>query len=193
VRKNQVLLLAPPVFLAWPPCFPWAVCWCGGRCSRWASCPVFAVRPLVRCLVVSSSVLSGVAASLVRSFAVPGAAAAAVAGPVAFACPLVSGSGVPALLRVGSRVVPSSSFLPVVSGVVSSLSWDARRLAVVAVVGGRSLVCLASGLGGVGSPAAVALVAALRVARASGAVVDVWGAPGSSGRVCPGYFCGVSL
>ena len=148
---------------------------------------------LWRCPVVSSSssVFSGVASSLVRSFAVPGAAAAALLPP-AFACPLVSGSGVPALLRVGSRVVPSSSFLPVGSGVVSSLSWDARRLAVVAVVGGRSLVCLASGLGGVGSSAAVALVAALRVARASGAVVDVWGAPGSSGRVCPGYFCGVS-
>jgi hypothetical protein len=195
-------LLASPVFLAWPPCFPWAVCWCGGRCSFlaslasasarvWVGSSLFSLGVLpglcgssaVGCLVVSSSFASFVAALPVAGAVSP------VAAPV---CPLASGAGVPASLRVGSRVVPSSSFLPVCSGVVSSLSWDARRLAVVAVVGGRSLVCLASGLGGVGSPAAVALVAALRVARASGAVVDVWGAPGSSGRVCPGYFCGVS-
>jgi len=138
--------------------------------------------------VVSSSF-----ASFVASLPVAGAVSPVVAPAPVASCPLASGAGVPASLRVGSRVVPSSSFLPVVSGVVSSLSWDARRSAVVAVVGGRSLLCLASGLGGVGAPAAVALVAALRVARASGVVVDVWGAPGSSGRVCPGYFCGVSV
>ena len=140
---------------------------------------------------MSSSSFASFVAALPVAGAVSSVPAARVAPPVSGAGCL-SCSFVPASLRVGSRVVSSSRFLPVVSGVVSSLSWDARRLAVVAVVGGVSLVCLASGLGGVGSPDAVALVAALRSARASGVAVDVWGAPGASGRVCPGYFCGVS-
>ena len=98
---------------------------------------------------------------------------------------------VPASVSVGGRLVPSSCFLPVVSGVVSALSWDAARGAVVAVVGGRRLLCLASALGGTGSADSVALVAALRAARRGGSVVQVWGAPGASGRVASGYFCGV--
>ena len=113
-----------------------------------------------------------------------------VSGPVA-PLSVADGSFRPASVRVGSRVVPSGWFRPVVSGVVSSLSWDLAHSAVVAVVGGRSFVCLASALGGVGAPDAVALVAALRVARRSGAPVWLLGAPGATGYVCPGYFCGV--
>ena len=113
-----------------------------------------------------------------------------VSGPVA-PLSVAGGSFRPAAVLVGPRFVPSGAFLPVVSGVVSSLSWDLARSAVVAVVGGRSFVCLASALGGVGAPDAVALVAALRVARRSGVPVSLLGAPGTSGRVCPGYFCAV--
>jgi len=151
--------------------------------SRWASCPCL--------LSLESAVFSSSFASVVSGLAPVGPVsvlAPVVVPPVA---PAFVGF-VPAALRVGGRVVSSSRFLPVVSGVVSSLSWDAGRGAVVAVVGGHRLLCLSSGLGGVGSPDAVALVAALRVARSSGAPVQVWGAPGSSGCVCPGYFCGVS-
>jgi hypothetical protein len=146
--------------------------------------------------VVSSSF-----SSLVALLPVLGAVSPAVR-PVPAApapvCPLASGAGVPASLSVSGRLVSSSCFLPVGRGPVvlpaGSLSWDAVRGAVVLSVPGVGVLrCLCSGLGGVGSPAAVALVAALRVAVASGAPVSLWGAPGASGRVCPGYFCGVSL
>ena len=114
-----------------------------------------------------------------------------VSGPVA-PLSVAGGSFRPAFVCLGSRVVPSAWFRPVVSGVVSSLSWDLARSAVVAVVGGHSFVCLASALGGVGSPDAVALVAALRVARRAGVPVSLLGAPGASGVVRPGYFCAVA-
>lgn len=169
-----------------PPFFPLGCLSCvSGRClcSRvvcWSSRPGALALPFL----LESAVFSSFVAAL------------PVSGPVSVLAPVAvppSFSGfVPSSLRVGSRVVSSSRFLPVVSGVVSSLSWDSRRGAVVAVVGGVSLACLASGLGGAGSSDAVALVAALREARRSGVAVSVWGAPGSSGRVCPGYFCGVT-
>jgi len=117
--------------------------------------------------------------------------AAPVAPPVAV-CPLVSGGGVPSSVVVAGRLVPSSSFVPVVSGVVSAVSASDPR-GVVCVVGGRSFRCLWSALGGRSSPAAVALVAALRVARGREFVVDLWCAPGRGGVPCPGYFCAVSL
>ncbi len=115
--------------------------------------------------------------------------AARVAAPPV--CPLASGAGVPASVSVAGRAVSSSAFVPAASGVVSAVSAADPR-GVVCVVGGRSFRCLWSALGGVGSPAAVALVAALRVARGSGASVDLWCAPGRSGLPCPGYFCAVS-
>ena len=111
-----------------------------------------------------------------------------VAAPV---CPLASGAGVPASVVVAGRVVASSRFVPVASGVVSACSAADPR-GVVCVVGGRSFRCLWSALGGAGSPAAVSLVAALRAARASGVAVDLWCAPGRGGLPCPGYFCAVS-
>jgi len=140
------------------------------------------------------SFLPSSVASFVAALPVAGAVSP-VAAPV---CPLASGAGVPASLSVSGRSVSSSRFLPVGRGPVvlpaGSLSWDAVRGAVVVSVPGVGVLrCLCSGLGGVGSPAAVALVAALRVAVASGVPVSLWGAPGASGRVCPGYFCGVSL
>ena len=118
----------------------------------------------------------------------PAAVVAPVAAPVAGFVPFV-----PASLAVGSAVVPASAFLPVASGVVSGLSGLGVRASggFSVVVGGRSFRCLASGLGGAGSPAFLGLLASLRSARASGAVVSLVGAPGRGGRVCSGFFCGV--
>lgn len=106
-------------------------------------------------------------------------------------CPLASGAGVPSSVVVAGRSVSSSAFVPAASGVVSAVSAADPR-GVVCVVGGRSFRCLWAALGGAGSPAAVALVGALRVARSSGVAVDLWCAPGRSGLPCPGYFCAVS-
>ena len=94
--------------------------------------------------------------------------------------------------RAGS--VPASRFVPVASGVVVSVGWCPRRSGLlVSLASGASFCCLVSGLpGGFAGPAAVALAASLRSARASGAVVSVLGAPGSRGSVCPGFFCGLA-
>lgn len=139
--------------------------------------------------------MSSLADSLSARLAAAAVPAVGFALPVVGACSPVHAPSVefvPSCFFVGSRRISSSAFLPAASGVVSSLSWDEARGAVVCVVGGVRLLCLCSGLGGVGSPGAVSLVAALRAARSAGVPVDLWGAPGSSGRVCPGYFCAVS-
>jgi len=122
------------------------------------------------------------------SSSVPVGAVSPVSAPV---CPLASGAGVPASVFVAGRSVSSSAFVPAASGVVSAVSAADPR-GVVCVVGGRSFRCLWSALGGRSSPAAVALVSALRAARGSGVAVDLWCAPGRSGLACPGYFCAVS-
>lgn len=129
-------------------------------------------------------------ASFVSSLPVAGAVSSVVR-PAPVACPLASGAGVPASVVVAGRAVSSSAFVPAASGVVSAVSAADPR-GVVCVVGGRSFRCLWSALGGASSPAAVALVSALRAARGSGASVDLWCAPGRSGLPCPGYFCAVS-
>jgi hypothetical protein len=115
----------------------------------------------------------------------------AVAAPVAASAPVAG--FVPASLRVGARVVPASAFLPVASGVVSGLSGLGVRASggFSCVVGGVAFRCLASGLGGAGSPAFLGLLGALRAARSSGVPVSLVGAPGARGVVCPGFFCGV--
>jgi hypothetical protein len=124
-------------------------------------------------------------ASFVSALPVVGAFAPVSAPPVSF---------LPASVSLGrAGVVPSSRFLPVASGVVSGLSWDSVRGAVVvSLSSGASFRCLAAGVGGVGSPDAVGLVAALRAARKSGVPVRLVGAPGASGRVASGYFCGIT-
>jgi hypothetical protein len=127
-------------------------------------------------------------ASFVASLPVVGAVSSVAAAPV---CPLLSGAGVPRSVVVAGRAVSSSSFVPAASGVVSAVSAADPR-GVVCVVGGVRFRCLWSALGGSASPAALSLVAALRAARASGVVVDLWCAPGRSGLPCPGYFCAVS-
>jgi hypothetical protein len=102
----------------------------------------------------------------------------------------------PASLSLGrAGSVPASRFVPVASGVVSFVGWCPRRRGLlVSLASGASFCCLVSGLpGGFGGPAAVALAASLRSARASGVVVSVLGAPGSRGSVCPGYFCGLAV
>jgi len=121
------------------------------------------------------------------------ASPAAVVAPVAAAPVAGFVPFVPASLVVGAAVVPAAAFLPVASGVVSGLSGLGVRASggFSVVVGGRSFRCLASGLGGAGSPAFLGLLASLRSARASGAVVSLVGAPGRGGRVCSGFFCGV--
>ncbi len=126
-------------------------------------------------------------ASFVASLPVAGA----VSSLPVLVCPLASGAGVPSSVVVAGRSVPSSAFVPAASGVVSAVSAADPR-GVVCVVGGRSFRCLWSALGGRSSPAAVALVSALRAARGSGVAVDLWCAPGRSGLPCPGYFCAVS-
>ena len=132
--------------------------------------------------------LSSVGFVLPVGFVASPVAAPVAAAPVAGFVPFV-----PASLAVGSAVVPASAFLPVASGVVSGLSGLGVRASggFSVVVGGRSFRCLASGLGGAGSPAFLGLLASLRSARASGAVVSLVGAPGRGGRVCSGFFCGL--
>jgi len=132
----------------------------------------------------ASRVLSAVAAAL-----------APVSAPAA--APVVG--FVPASLRLGSSgSCPASRFLVVARGALSFpvlasglRGWDGAAL--VVSVGGRSFRCLASGLGGVGSDDFAGLVAALRALVASGDAVSLLGAPGSSGRVLGGFFCGVTV
>ena len=151
-------------------------------CSARACCPPSG-------LLLESSVSFPSFASFVAALPVVGAVSSLSLCPAPSA-PSTPVGFVPASVSLGARLVPSSRFLPVGSGVVSALSWDAARGAVVAVVGGRRLVCLVAALGGAGSADSVALVAALRAARRGGWEVQVWGAPGVSGRVASGYFCG---
>jgi hypothetical protein len=125
------------------------------------------------------------------SFAFPvlGAVSSWVAAPVLPVAPAAV-SFLPSRVSVSGRLVSSSAFLCVVSGVVSGCSGaDPRGL--VVVVGGATFRCLWSALGGRSSADAVALLAACRAARASGAPVTLCCAPGSSGRPAKGYFCGV--
>jgi hypothetical protein len=165
----------------WP--WPWLAC---GRVSLSPRsprvCGVWCGLSFLRALesAVSSS-----------SFAFPvlGAVSSWVAAPLLPVAP-VAVSFVPSRVVVGSRLVPSSSFVPARDGVVSACSASDPR-GLVVVVGGVSFRCLWSALGGAGSPDAVALVAACRAARASGLAVRLWVAPGKSGLGCPGYFCGV--
>jgi hypothetical protein len=105
--------------------------------------------------------------------------------------PVASPSFVPSRVVVGSRLVPSSSFVGVFGGVVSACSASDPR-GLVVVVGGVSFRCLWSALGGRDSVDAVALVAACRAARSSGAVVTLYCAPGKSGRPSAGYFCAIT-
>ena len=116
----------------------------------------------------------------------------AVPAPAAVVSSSLRAGFVPSAARVGAAVVPSSAFLLAGRGVVTSFGWDAERSAVwVALSGGPRLLCLCSAIGGVGSPGAVALATAVRSAFASGREVSLVGAPGRSGLVCRGYFCGV--
>ena len=144
-------------------------------------------------LVPFSSRLVFVMSSFVLPFGFVASSPAAVVAPVAAAPVAGFVPFVPASLVVGAAVVPAAAFLPVASGVVSGLSGLGVRASggFSVVVGGRSFRCLASGLGGAGSPAFLGLLASLRSARASGAVVSLVGAPGRGGRVCSGFFCGV--
>lgn len=82
------------------------------------------------------------------------------------------------------------TFLPVASGVVSSLGWDASsRSFLVSLSGGRSFSCRS---GRFPSDESCSLLAgSLRSALRSGASVTLVGAPGPSGRVLPGFFCGL--
>jgi hypothetical protein len=173
----------------WP--WPWLAC---GRVSLSPRsprvCGVWCGLSFLRAL--ESAVSSSSFASFVSSLPAVGSASAWVAAPVLPVAPPapVAVSFVPGRVSVGARLVSSGSFVPAARGVVSACSASDPR-GLVVVVGGRSFRCLWSALGGVGSPDAVALVAACRAARASGAPVVLWVAPGKSGLGCPGYFCGV--
>jgi hypothetical protein len=129
-----------------------------------------------------------VAAPSLASFVAPagwGAAAVEAAAAAALA------SFAPHAVDVAGRLVPSSAFVEAVSGVVSGCSGaDPRGL--VVVVGGVPFRCLWSALGGRSSQAAEGLLAACRAARASGAPVTLWVAPGKSGRGARGYFCAIT-
>jgi len=124
----------------------------------------------------------------------PVVAPVAVVDPVAAGMAALSARGrlgvgfVPASLALGrAGVVPSSRFLPCGRGVLSAVVPDARGVRVV--VGGASFLCLFSGLGGASSASSVGLSAAL--VDLLGSPVSLVGAPGSSGSVLGGFFCGV--
>jgi hypothetical protein len=97
---------------------------------------------------------------------------------------------IPKRVSVGVRLVPSSSFVPAVAGVVTGCSAADER-GLVVVVAGNTYRCLWSALGGRDSLQSVALIASCRYARASGVKVQLWVAPGKSGRPAAGYFCGI--
>lgn len=106
-----------------------------------------------------------------------------------------AGSGfLPASLSLGSAgVVSSSAFREVASGVVlpvGSVSVEGGSLWVRAPK--FSARCLLSGLGGAGSADAVALERALLACCGTGLGCTFFGAPGASGRVAYGFFCGVA-
>jgi len=103
-------------------------------------------------------------------------------------------SFVPSSFSFGGVSGSSSSFLPVASGVVLvSASWsgprDARGSLVVRSECGASFVCRFAGLP---ASARSPLASAVRAAVASGSPVSLLGCPGRSGRVCGGFFCGLS-
>lgn len=107
---------------------------------------------------------------------------------------MASFSFVPSSFSFGGVSGLASSFLPVASGVVLvSASWsgprDARGSLVVRSECGSSFVCRFAGLPESARPA---LASAVRAAVASGSPVSLLGCPGRSGRVCAGFFCGLS-
>lgn len=104
--------------------------------------------------------------------------------------PVVATSFVPARVVVGSRLVPSTSFVPAIRGHITAMSAaDPRGL--VVMVSGMAHRCLWSALGGRDSVDAIALVDACRAARRSGDMVQLWVAPGKSGTPSRGYFCAI--
>ena len=174
-----------------PPCFPLVVVLSAGpfclRSLRGRS--GLSLRSVLVVVVLASSLRRGFRRLFLWGFPMSSLSFVRASAPVFVPFAPVSLS----LGRAGS--VPSSRFVSVASGVVSSVGWCPRRRGLlVSLASGASFCCLVSGLpGGFGGPAAVALAASLRSARASGAVVSVLGAPGARGSVCPGYFCGLAV
>jgi len=164
------------------------LCAASGRASPAVS-PAAVADLLARARGVwSRARAAGVSPARLAVLARAGRALAAVA-PV---CPLASGAGVPA----SCLGVPSSGFVPVALGVVRDWSVSGGVLSVDLAAFPLPFLCLSSGL----SPAAFSsLVSAVAVAADSGVSVNLWAAPGRSGRVCSaragssGYFCAVSL
>jgi len=149
------------------------------RPARWADAPVAAVDR----------------GALASALAESRAAVPDVAPP---ATPTRPSTFVPSSLVVGRLVREASSFSRVAHGVVTSVSRVRGNVpgsfsaVVVGLDSGASFRCLASGLGGSDSASWDSLCAALLSCREARAHVSLVGAPGASGSVCRGFFCGVS-
>lgn len=160
-----------------------------GSPSPYAAPSAFAARAADLRLCFAAARRAGVPAARLAVLARVGRLVAAAGVP----CPLASGAGVPA----SCLGVPASGFRPSALGVVVR-DWSVVGGVLSVFVSGRPLplLCLSSGLGGA---AFDSLVDALEVARLSGVAVDLWAAPGRSGRVASprlgasGWFCAVSV
>lgn len=154
------------------------------RPARWADAPVAAP--------VAAVDRDALASALAESRA----AVPDVAPP---ATPTRPFTFVPSSLVVGRLVREASSFSRVAHGVVTSVSRVRGNVpgsfsaVVVGLDSGASFRCLASGLGGSDSASWDSLCAALLSCREARAHVSLVGAPGASGSVCRGFFCGVEV
>jgi hypothetical protein len=97
---------------------------------------------------------------------------------------------VPSYVKLGrAGIVGHDRFVPVAEGVVADVYSDGR--AITANIGGKRFVCLWEALGGPATENAQCMTAALRNAARGYKTFTAVGAPGSSGRVLAGYFCGI--